>query len=79
MRAISLVLCSSVMLMACSTAPIATFTSSGTPGFRISCGGFFGDGDLGSCYSQAGEICKKMGYKIAQTGVNSLIIECKEY
>lgn len=78
MRVIALIVCSTIVLMGCTSAPLATFTPSGAPGYRIYCGGFFGDGDLGSCYSKAGEICKQLGYKISQTGVNSLIIECKD-
>lgn len=66
-----------LQLVACASAPTPTYSSSGAPGYRISCGGFFGDGDLGGCYSQAGDLCKDQGYKVTQTGVSSLIIECK--
>lgn len=54
-----------------------TYTSTGNPGYRVNCGGFFGDGDLGSCYQKAGEACQNEGYRIMQTGVSSMIFECR--
>ena len=67
----------SLTLGACAQTVIPTFTAAGTPGYRLLCGGFFGDGDTGGCYEQAGKICGTKGYRVLQTGVSSLIIECK--
>jgi hypothetical protein len=64
------------LLTACTSIQ-PTFTSLGNPGYRINCGGVFGDGDLGSCYQSAGEICKGAGYRISQSGVSSMIVECR--
>ena len=64
------------LLTACTSIQ-PTFTSLGKPGYRINCGGVFGDGDLGSCYQSAGEICQGAGYRITQSGVSSMIVECR--
>lgn len=61
----------------CSTSVAPTYTSSGVAGYRINCGGFLGDGDLGSCYQKAGEVCETRGYRVMQTSVGSVIVECK--
>lgn len=61
----------------CSTKATPTYTSSGVSGYRINCGGFLGDGDLGSCYQKAGDLCETRGYRVLQTSVGSLIVECK--
>lgn len=66
-----------ISLLAGCTSIQPTFTSLGNPGYRINCGGIFGDGDLGSCYQTAGEICKGTGYRISQSGVSSMIVECR--
>lgn len=78
MKNFSLVLVSLLSLAACSTSVNPTFTSNGHPGFRLVCGGMFGDGDMGSCYQKAGELCKENGYRLLQTSVSSMIIECRE-
>lgn len=57
--------------------PQTTFTSQGASAYRLSCGGFFGDGDLGGCYKQAGDICQEQGFRVIQSGVSSMIIECR--
>lgn len=67
----------SIFMTACSTTVTPTYTSSGASGFRINCGGFFGDGDLGSCYQKAGEVCETRGYRVLQTSLGSVIVECK--
>lgn len=67
----------STSLIAACTSVQPTFTSLGNPGYRVNCGGIFGDGDLGSCYQSAGEICKGAGYRITQSGVSSMIVECR--
>jgi hypothetical protein len=33
---------------------------------------------LASCYQKAGEICASNGYKVLQTSLASLIIQCRE-
>lgn len=65
-------------LAGCTTTANPTYTASGSAGYRLVCGGIFGDGDLGSCYQKAGELCESKGYRVKQTGVSSLIIECRE-
>lgn len=65
------------LLAACSTTAVPTYTSSGVAGYRINCGGFLGDGDLGSCYQKAGDLCMAQGYRVLQTSLGSLIVECK--
>lgn len=65
------------LIAGCSTTVAPTYTSSGVAGYRINCGGFFGDGDLGSCYQKAGEVCETRGYRVLQTSLGSVIIECK--
>lgn len=65
------------LLTACSTTAAPTYTSSGVAGYRINCGGFLGDGDLGSCYQKAGDLCQSQGYRVLQTSLGSLIVECK--
>ncbi len=72
-----LIACASLTLGACAQKVIPTYTAGGTPGYRLLCGGFFGDGDTGGCYEQAGKVCGTKGYRVLQTGVSSLIIECK--
>lgn len=64
------------VLTACTSVQ-PTYTSTGNPGYRVNCGGVFGDGDLGSCYQSAGELCKGSGYRITQSGVSSMIVECR--
>jgi hypothetical protein len=71
-------LIAALTLTACSTSIYPTFTPTGGPGYRLVCGGIFGDGDTGACYQQAGQICKANGYRVLQTGVSSLIIECRD-
>jgi hypothetical protein len=68
---------STLFLVACSTTAVPTYTSSGVAGYRINCGGFLGDGDLGSCYQKAGDVCMAQGYRVLQTSLGSLIVECK--
>lgn len=63
---------------ACSTTATPTYTASGSAGYRIACGGLLGDGDLASCYQKAGEICTANGYKVLQTSLASLIVQCRE-
>lgn len=65
------------LVTGCSTTATPTFTSSGVAGYRINCGGFLGDGDLGSCYQKAGDLCQAHGYRVLQTSLGSLIVECK--
>lgn len=67
-----------ISLLAACTSTQSTYTSLGNPGYRINCGGIFGDGDLGSCYQSAGDICQGAGYRITQSGVSSMIVECRE-
>lgn len=64
------------LLVACTSIQ-PTYTSTGNLGYRINCGGIFGDGDLGSCYQSAGDACKGSGYRIIQSGVSSMIAECR--
>ena len=66
------------LIAACSTTADPTYTASGNPGFRLICGGVLGSGDLGGCYEKAGEICGERGYRVQQTSVSSMIIECRE-
>jgi hypothetical protein len=66
------------LIAGCSTTVNPTYTASGSAGYRIACGGFLGDGDLASCYQKAGEICAANGYKVLQTSLASLIIQCRE-
>jgi hypothetical protein len=66
-----------LFISGCSTTAVPTYTSSGVAGYRINCGGFFGDGDLGSCYQKAGEVCTTQGYRVLQTSLGSVIVECK--
>jgi hypothetical protein len=66
-----------LLVSGCSTTAVPTYTSSGVAGYRINCGGFFGDGDLGSCYQKAGEVCTTQGYRVLQTSLGSVIVECK--
>jgi hypothetical protein len=66
------------LLGGCSTTVNPTFTATGNPGYRLVCGGPFGDGDMGSCYQKAGELCTVNGYRVLQTSVSSLIVECRE-
>jgi len=77
MNKVLFVACVSLALGGCAQTVIPTFTAGGTPGYRLLCGGFFGDGDTGGCYEQAGKVCGTKGYRVLQTGVSSLIVECK--
>lgn len=61
----------------CTTTVAPTYTSSGASGYRINCGGFFGDGDLASCYQKAGDTCESRGYRVLQTSLGSVLIECR--
>jgi len=54
-----------------------TFTSSGVEGYQITCGGFFGGGDVSACYLAAGKTCGDKGYSVSHTGANSIIVSCK--
>lgn len=65
-------------ITACSS-PQTTYTSQGANAYRLSCGGFFGDGDLGGCYQQAGDICREQGFRVIQSSVSSIIIECRTH
>lgn len=67
-----------VIVAGCSTSATPTYTASGASGYRIACGGFLGDGDLASCYQKAGEICQAAGYRVLQTSLSSLIVECRD-
>lgn len=67
-----------LLLAGCHTAVNPTYTATGANGYRLSCGGFFGDGDLGSCYEKAGQICGANGYRIQQSGVSSMIVACRD-
>jgi hypothetical protein len=66
------------LLTACSTTVNPTFTATGKPGYRLICGGAFGNGDLGGCYEKAGELCGDQGYRVIQTSVSSMIMECRD-
>lgn len=65
------------LIAGCSTSLYPTYTAGGNPGFRVTCGGAFGDGDLGSCYQTAGQQCGTAGFRILQTSVSSIIFECR--
>lgn len=67
-----------VTMTGCTTAVNPTYTATGHTGYRLVCGGVFGDGDMGSCYQKAGELCQAQGYRVLQTSVSSLIIECRD-
>lgn len=71
-------LTAAVTIAGCSTSANPTYTATGNAGYRLVCGGLFGDGDMGSCYQKAGELCQTQGYRVLQTSVSSLIIECRE-
>lgn len=73
-----LLLSAAVALVGCTTSVNPTFTATGHAGYRLVCGGVFGDGDMGSCYQKAGELCETQGYRVLQTSVSSLIIECRD-
>jgi len=66
------------LVAGCSTTADPTFTASGKAGYRLICGGAFGNGDLGGCYEKAGQLCAEQGYRIQQTSVSSMIIECRD-
>lgn len=66
------------LMAGCSTTAHPTFTATGKPGFRLICGGAFGNGDLGGCYEKAGELCSEQGYRVIQTSVSSMIMECRD-
>lgn len=68
----------SLLMTACTTAVSPTYTATGDSGYRLTCGGLFGDGDLGSCYEKAGQLCGTNGYRVQQSSVSSLIIACRE-
>lgn len=78
MKKLPFVLAFLSMLAGCSTTVNPTFTATGNAGYRLVCGGPFGDGDMGSCYQKAGELCTTNGYRVLQTSVSSLIIECRD-
>ncbi len=65
------------LIAGCTTSATPTYTASGAAGYRIACGGLLGDGDLASCYQKAGEICGSNGYRVLQTSLSSLIVECR--
>lgn len=67
----------SIVCISGCTSVQPTYTSTGTQGYRVNCGGIFGDGDLGSCYQEAGKACQSQGYRVLQTGVSSMIVECR--
>lgn len=67
-----------LLVAGCSTTADPTYTASGKPGYRLICGGVFGSGDLGGCYEKAGQLCTGQGYRIQQTSVSSMIIECRD-
>lgn len=64
-------------LSGCSTSLYPTFTAGGNEGFRVTCGGLFGDGDMGSCYQTAGQQCGASGFRVLQTSISSMIFECR--
>lgn len=66
------------LVTGCSTTADPTYTASGKAGYRLICGGIFGNGDLGGCYEKAGQLCSAQGYRIQQTSVSSMIIECRD-
>lgn len=66
------------LISGCSTTADPTYTASGKPGYRLICGGVFGNGDLGGCYEKAGQLCTNQGYRTLQTSVSSMIIECRD-
>lgn len=67
----------SALVAGCSTTLYPTYTAGGNAGFRVTCGGLFGDGDLGSCYQAAGQQCGTAGFRVLQTSVSSIIFECR--
>ncbi len=69
----ALVLC----IAGCTTSLYPTYTAGGNQGYRVTCGGLFGDGDMGSCYQSAGVQCGTNGFRILQTSVSSMIFECR--
>jgi len=73
----NLIVAMSATLLTACTSVQPTYTALGNPGYRIDCGGVFGDGDLGSCYQKAGELCQSAGYRVSQSGVSSMIAECR--
>jgi hypothetical protein len=72
------VIAAAALVAGCSTTAHPTYTASGKAGYRLVCGGAFGSGDLGGCYEKAGELCADQGYRIQQTSVSSMIIECRD-
>lgn len=77
LKAHYMVLCLGASFVVACTSIQPTYTSTGNQGYRINCGGIFGDGDLGSCHQSAGEACKEQGYRVTQSGVSSMIVECR--
>ena len=73
----TLAICLTFVICAC-TSVNPTYTATGDSGYRLTCGGLFGDGDLGSCYEKAGQLCGASGYRVQQSSVSSLIIACRE-
>lgn len=67
-----------IIITGCSTSATPTYTASGAAGYRVACGGLLGDGDLASCYQKAGEVCGTNGYRVLQTSLSSMIIQCRE-
>lgn len=78
MKKIVLMMAILSLIVGCSTTANPTFTATGKAGYRLVCGGAFGNGDLGGCYEKAGELCSSNGYRVNQTSVSSMIIECKD-
>lgn len=74
------IICSTIFalcLAGCATSLYPTYTAGGNQGFRVTCGGLFGDGDMGSCYQAAGQQCGASGFRTLQTSVSSMIFECR--
>lgn len=78
MKKFLLLSCLLTLVAGCSTTADPTYTGSGKAGYRLICGGVFGSGDLGGCYEKAGELCTSQGYRVQQTSVSSMIIECRD-
>ena len=66
------------LVAGCSTTAHPTYTATGKAGYRLICGGAFGNGDLGGCYEKAGQLCSEQGYRVIQTSVSSMIMECRD-
>ena len=77
MRPLFFVAVIAALASGCSTSVVPTYTAGGNAGYRVTCGGMFGDGDLGSCYQAAGQQCANAGFRVLQTSVSSMIFECR--